>query len=65
MANIIHSEKGNGFHNFFQEQCDKVARTHNRCNIESHKAKYSKAFVDGYDNIKWEQSKETNLVKHL
>ncbi len=65
MANIIHSEKGEGFHNFFKEQCNKIAHTHNRCKLESHPIRFSKKYSDNYDDIVWETKKEKNLVKHL
>lgn len=63
--NIIHSEKGTGFHDFFKEQCKKVERSHNRCHIETRKARYSDEYASNYDTISWESNKQTQLAKHL
>jgi len=62
---ITHSEKGAGFHNFFIEQTDKIARSNSRCNIDSHPVRINKEYIDNYDSIKWEYSKVNNLTKHL
>ena len=56
---------GAGFHNFFIEQTDKIARSNSRCNIDSHPVRINKEYIDNYDSIKWEYSKVNNLTKHL
>lgn len=61
----VHSEKGTGFDDFFHEQCKKVERSHNRIQVESHKAKFSQAYINNYDSIHWNTSQSDNLVKHL
>ena len=64
---IVHSEKGEGFTNFFKEQCKKIERTHMRCKIDSHPIRITKEYADGYDLIDWKKNVDTkqSLTKNL
>lgn len=50
---VVHSEKGEGFHNFFKEQVQKVRESTARVEIVSSPLRQSKDFLDNYDLIKW------------
>ena len=50
---IIHSEKGNGFHEFFKEQTKKIEFSQNRVKIVSTPSIVSNLFRQNYDSIAW------------
>ncbi len=53
MPNIVHSEKGNGFHNMFKDQCKKIEYSLNRVEIVSTPFFVTNAYVRNYDDINW------------
>ena len=51
--NVIHSERGNGFHEFFKEQCKKVEHSQLRVQVVSSPLILSQEYLTNYDAINW------------
>ena len=50
---VIHSERGNGFHNWFKDECRKVQDSAMKVQIVSTPFLTNKSYFDNYDNINW------------
>ena len=50
---VIHSERGDGFHNFFKDECKKIEYNVNRVQITTSPFLTNKAYLDNYDLIQW------------
>ena len=58
---IIHSEKGNSFHEFFKETSYKVARSLNRVMVVTSPYATTREYFDNYDNINWKSARKTKI----
>ncbi len=61
---IIHSEKGEGFHNFFKEQCKKVEFSQNKVRTAESPFLTNHNYWENYDAINWKSAGKT-LTKML
>ena len=50
---FIHSERGNGFHNWFKDECKKVEVSAMKVQIVSTPSIVHQSFLDNYDDINW------------
>lgn len=61
---IVHSEKGEGFHNMFKEQLKKLEYNYNRVQVEETPYDITEAYRRNYDDINW-RSAGHSLKKYL
>jgi hypothetical protein len=60
---ITHSEKGNGFHEFFKEQTEKIQFSHSRVKmVESNPPIDLSEYSRNYDSICWKTPKLTKMI---